>query len=72
VNDLFNVPYNNWNFGGGPVMVWDGITLEDRTNLVVVNRGSMTAVRYRDDPIIPMFEPVGVIHRPGFVFMHDN
>jgi hypothetical protein len=53
-------------------MVWDGITLEDRTNLVVVNRGSMTAVRYRDDPIIPMFEPVGVIHRPGFVFMHDN
>jgi hypothetical protein len=53
-------------------MVWGGITFEDRTNLVVVNRGSMTAVRYRDDIIAPVVEPFGAIHRPGFVFMHDN
>jgi hypothetical protein len=59
-------------FGGGSVMVWGGITFEDRTNLVVVNRGSMTAVRYRDDIIAPVVEPFGAIHRPGFVFMHDN
>jgi transposase len=59
-------------FGGGSVMVWGGITFEDRTNLVVVNRGSMTAVRYRDDIIAPVVKPFGAIHRPGFVFMHDN
>jgi hypothetical protein len=39
-------------FGGGSVMVWGGITFEDRTNLVVLNRGSMTAVTYRDDIIV--------------------
>jgi hypothetical protein len=53
-------------------MVWGGITFEDRTNLVVVNRGSMTAVRYRDDIVVPVVEPFGAIHGPGFVFMHDN
>jgi hypothetical protein len=53
-------------------MVWGGITFEDRTNLVVVNRGSMTAVRYRDDIIVLVVEPFGAIHGPGFVFMHDN
>jgi transposase len=32
----------------------------------------MTAVRYRDDIIAPVVKPFGAIHRPGFVFMHDN
>jgi transposase len=32
----------------------------------------MTAVRYRDDITVPVVEPFGAIHGPGFVFMHDN
>jgi hypothetical protein len=54
-------------FGGGSVMIWGGITLENRTNLVVVNRDSVTAVRYTD-----IVETFAGLRGPGFVFMHDN
>jgi transposase len=50
-------------------MVWN---LQDRTNLVIVHGGSMTAVIYRDDIIIHIIEPFGAIHGPEFVSMRDN
>ncbi|EFA12077.1 Transposable element Tc3 transposase-like Protein [Tribolium castaneum] len=37
------------NFGGGSIMVWGGISLEARTELVIVDRGTMTADRYIRD-----------------------
>jgi hypothetical protein len=58
--------------GGGSIMVWGGITFEDRTNLVLLNRGLMTEVRYGDGRIVPTVEPLGAIHGPRFVFMHVN
>ncbi|KAL7861832.1 hypothetical protein SRHO_G00132730 [Serrasalmus rhombeus] len=36
-------------FGSGSVMVWGGISLEGCTALHVLARGSLTAIRYRDE-----------------------
>lgn len=58
-------------FGGGSVMVWGGISLEERTDLVVVP-GRLNAQRYIDlileDHVIPAAYGMG----PNFVFMQDN
>ena len=40
-------------FGGGGVMVWDGILSRDRTALVVVD-GTLTGIRYCDEIKRPM------------------
>ena len=59
-------------FGGGSVMVWGGISLEGRTDLHVMNRGTLTAVRYRDEILRPFVRPyVGAVG-PGFLLAHDN
>ncbi|KAL0149715.1 hypothetical protein M9458_054998 [Cirrhinus mrigala] len=41
-------------FGSGSVMVWGGISLEGRTALHVLARGSLTAIRYRDEILRPL------------------
>lgn len=53
-------------------MVWGGISLESRTELVIVERGSLNADRYSDEilarhvlGVIPDFEG-------NFIFMDDN
>ena len=35
-------------YEGGSVMVWAGISWDGRTDLVVLNRGTLTAVHRRD------------------------
>ncbi|KAI3361146.1 hypothetical protein L3Q82_013345 [Scortum barcoo] len=42
-------------FGSGSVMVWGGISLGGRTALHVLARGSLTAIRYRDEILRPLF-----------------
>ncbi|KAL0156884.1 hypothetical protein M9458_048130, partial [Cirrhinus mrigala] len=42
-------------FGSGSVMVWGGISLEGCTALHVLTRGSLTAIRYRDEILRPLF-----------------
>lgn len=58
-------------FGGGSVMVWGGISLDERTELVVVP-GRLNAQRYIDlileDHVIPAAYGIG----QNFVFMQDN
>ncbi|KAI4873954.1 hypothetical protein NFI96_033729, partial [Prochilodus magdalenae] len=44
-------------FGHGSVMVWGGISLEGRTALYVLARGSLTAIRYRDEIPRPLVRP---------------
>uniref|UniRef100_A0A8C7P566 Transposase Tc1-like domain-containing protein n=1 Tax=Oncorhynchus mykiss TaxID=8022 RepID=A0A8C7P566_ONCMY len=59
-------------FGGGSVMVWGGISLRGRTALHVLARGSLTAIRYRDEILRPLVRPyVGAVG-PGFLLMQDN
>jgi hypothetical protein len=58
-------------FGGGSVMIWAGITLRRRTNLVFVD-GTLTAARYRDN--ILAVEVVNFLNHngPGITFQQDN
>ena len=59
-------------YGGGGVMVWAGIMLDSRTPLHVFDRGSLTAMRYREEilePYVRLFRgAVGL----RFLFMDDN
>ncbi len=49
-------------YGGGSVMVWGGICLDGRTDLVVIDRGALTAVQYQDEVLERVVRPfVGVL-----------
>uniref|UniRef100_A0A8C8FEU6 Transposase n=1 Tax=Oncorhynchus tshawytscha TaxID=74940 RepID=A0A8C8FEU6_ONCTS len=56
-------------FGGGSVMVWGGISLGA---LHVLARGSLTAIRYRDEILRPLVRPYAGAVGPGFLLMQDN
>ena len=49
-------------------MVWGGISLWGRTALHVLARGSLTAIRYRDEILRRLAGAVG----PGFLLLQDN
>lgn len=59
-------------FGGGSIMVWGGICLNGRTDLVVIANGSLTALRYLreilEPHIIPFADNMGV----DFILQQDN
>ncbi|KAL0152685.1 hypothetical protein M9458_052408 [Cirrhinus mrigala] len=59
-------------FGSGSVMVWGGISLEGRPALYVLARGSLTAIRYRDEILRPLVRPYTGAVGPGFLLMQDN
>ncbi|KAL0159510.1 hypothetical protein M9458_043235 [Cirrhinus mrigala] len=59
-------------FGSGSVMVWGGISLESRTALHLLARGSLTAIRYRDEILRPLVRPYAGAVGPGFLLMQDN
>uniref|UniRef100_A0A8K9US50 Tc1-like transposase DDE domain-containing protein n=1 Tax=Oncorhynchus mykiss TaxID=8022 RepID=A0A8K9US50_ONCMY len=59
-------------FDGGSVMVWGGISLGGRTALHVLARGSLTAIRYRDEILRPLVRPYAGAVGPGFLLMQDN
>lgn len=58
-------------FGGGSVMVWAGITIESRTELVVVPQ-RMNAAVYINDIILQHVVPFAYGMGPNFLLMHDN
>uniref|UniRef100_A0A8C7PP95 Voltage-dependent calcium channel protein TPC1 n=1 Tax=Oncorhynchus mykiss TaxID=8022 RepID=A0A8C7PP95_ONCMY len=53
-------------------MVWGGISLGGRTALHVIARGSLTAIRYRDEILRPLVRPYAGAVGPGFLLMQDN
>lgn len=59
-------------FGGGSVMVWAGIFLNGRTDLIVIDRGSLTGVRYRDEVLRPVVVPIARAIGQNFILMQDN
>ena len=44
-------------YGGGSMMVWGGISYECRTDLTVINGGTLTALRNRDEILDPIVRP---------------
>ncbi|GFX11418.1 transposable element Tcb1 transposase [Trichonephila clavipes] len=59
-------------FRGGSLMVWAGISLGYRTDLRIFKRGSVTAIRYRDEVLEPMVRLYAAAVGPIFVLMDDN
>ncbi|GFU15934.1 transposable element Tcb1 transposase [Trichonephila clavipes] len=55
-----------------PIMVWAGISLGYRTDLHIVKRGSVTAVRYRDEVLEPIVRWYAAAVGPTFVLMDNN
>ena len=51
----------------GVAFLWGG-----RTALNVFARGSLTAVRYRDEILRPLVRPYAGAVGPGFLLMQDN
>ncbi|GFU66999.1 transposable element Tcb1 transposase [Trichonephila clavipes] len=59
-------------FRGGSIMVWAGISLGYRTDLHIFKRGSVTAVRYRDEVLELIVRLYAAAVGPTFVLMDDN
>lgn len=63
-------------YGGGSCMVWAGISLEGKTDLVFVpgggRRGGLTAVRYIEDILLDHVVPYAGYIGEDFILMHDN
>jgi hypothetical protein len=59
-------------FGSGSIMVWGGISMEARTELVVVNGGAMTANRYIREILEPHDAPFAPFIGNDSIIMHDN
>nr|CAH7726312.1 unnamed protein product [Callosobruchus chinensis] len=53
-------------------MVWAGISLEARTELYIIPRGSLTAVRYIDEILQDFVVPYVDFNENNFILMHDN
>ena len=58
-------------FGGGGIMVWGGITYQERTELKIIV-GNLNATRYRDEILAPVVLPFLRRHRFNHVFQQDN
>ena len=53
-------------------MVWGGISMEARTDLVIVGGGAMTANRYVRDVLVPHVTPFAPFIGNEFMLMHGN
>ena len=58
-------------FGGGSVMVWAGIAIGGRTELVLIN-GTLTSQRYVDEILRPHVLPFLGAIGPAAIFQDDN
>ncbi|KAI4898606.1 hypothetical protein NFI96_006386 [Prochilodus magdalenae] len=66
-----NISPHDW-FGGGSVMVWEGISLEGRTDLYKLDNDTLTAIRYQDEILGPVFRLYTDAVGPGFLLVHNN
>ena len=70
VSDILTLAYEVDRFGGGgSVMVWGEISHGVKTLLVVI-QGNLTAVRNRDQVLMPHVLPLVNAH--NLMFQHDN
>jgi hypothetical protein len=59
-------------YGSGSITVWDGISRDGRTDFHVLERGTMTGVRYRDEILDVYVRPYASAVDPEFILMDDN
>lgn len=72
--ERFNDPcvHETDRFGGPSVMVWGGISLMGKTELVILNEGTVTAARYVEHVVRPHIIPFSQRVGNNFVLMQDN
>lgn len=58
-------------FRGGTVMVWGGISIGGRTDLILLEN-FLTGRSYVDQILAPVVVPYAAAIGPNFVYMHDN
>ena len=58
-------------FNGGSVMVWGGISLRGKTNLVIIE-GNLNALRYRDEILDPVAIPYLRNLGPNAILQDDS
>nr|CAH7745891.1 unnamed protein product [Callosobruchus chinensis] len=59
-------------YQGGSLVVWAGISLEARTELYIVPRGFLTAVRYIVEILQDIVCPYVDFIANNFILVHDN
>ena len=64
-------PQEVHSYHGGTIMVWAGIRVGGRTDLVWI-RNTMTAEKYRNEVLVPIIYPHRLQMGQEFTLMHDN
>ena len=59
-------------YGKGSVMVWAGISVNRKTDLYVVENGTLTAVRYCNEILDQFVRPYAGAIGPDFILMDDK
>jgi hypothetical protein len=59
-------------FGGGSIMVWGGITINARKDLVVIRNSGLTARWYIDEILEPQVIPRADVVGQNFILMPGN
>ncbi|GFX88278.1 transposable element Tcb2 transposase [Trichonephila clavipes] len=59
-------------FGGGVVLVYCDLSIDGRTDLVIIRDGPQTARRYRDEILRPIVVPYAAAIGDDFILMDDN
>ena len=59
-------------FGGGSVMVWPGISAQGKTDLHVIDNGTLTALRYVNEIVDVYVRPYAGAEGENFILMDDN
>lgn len=59
-------------FGGGGFLVWGGVSMDARTDLVFIENGSLTAERYIEEILLPHVLPYAPFIGDEFILMQDN
>ena len=59
-------------FGGGSVTVWVGISAQGKTDLHVIDNGTLTALRYVNEILDVYVRPYAGAVGENFILMDDN
>ena len=59
-------------FGGGSVIVWAGISAQGKTDLHVIDNGTLTALRYVNEILDVYIRPYAGAVGENFILMDDN
>ena len=65
------VAEHDW-FGGGSVMIWAGISAQGKTDLLVIDNSTLTALRYVNDILDVYVRPYAGAIGENFILMDDN